>query len=476
MHLKRCVARLDNKYVIKAYKNNDVVYRTISATDLKTNYLNMVHSVTDKDGKSKSYPVFNIVIDADYISNHMAKYHGVDILTNAPNVLSLYRPPMIDEDRIDIPLIEHFIKYFEGRVYNLESLHEEFSAHAYRIRHPNVKIVKMFFHHAEEGGLGKSLLMSGFDTLYPGLSMIGVKSREASSDFAGWMTQYLNIGFEELENDEYRNKFFETFIKQATTRKTSSRRMYQETTEGTYKCIFSVNTNSPDLFGLVRADQPTIERLVIVHFKPIQEGEEDMQEFIRSIGFDETLPDFHERMHVFAASFYHYLKHIYKNPFIDDFEKWSPERYYGADKDQIIQRMRLNSDRLPMRFIQQLEINNITHLKHYSFDSYNPFNILVRKARTHRIFVGNAVLESSFNEFIKSLPAGSREKRMYTVASVKDELKRSLGWTDDKIEAGHGLSVDEAEYDKWKQSLADSEDEDDDNDTSDTSSTIISTD
>lgn len=388
--------------------------------------------------------------------SELKAYNDVDIFSDDPTILSLYVPPTCDAP--DVSMIESYIKDMQTRFYNPEAFNELLATHAFRLRHPNVNIVKFFIFFSIAGKTGKTSLMEQIDLLYPNLSMIGVKSKNVQSEFTGWMVRYLNIGFEELENEEYRNKFFETFLKQITTRKTSVRNLYENVTTGINRAIVSINTNSPDLFGMIYGDQALLSRMVILDFKP-PVSKEDGLTFKRKYGFDDTAPDYRARLNLFAASFYYYLRYVYVIP--SDF---TPERYDGEDKMKVIQRLRQNSQRLPMRFIKMLKFNTHNPLVN------DPYQVLeihrTKKPVEEHVFVSDEQLASAFQKYLSSGFASPKERSMYSVNSVFQELEKSLGWVRKRYKSNTlvGYDILKANYDKWRESLQVDEVEDDDED------------
>ena len=344
-------------------------------------------------------------------------YKDVDLFSNNPQVLSLYIPPHCDEP--NDAMIESYIKDMETRFHNPEAFHELLATHAFRLRHPNVNIVKFFMLFSVLGGTGKSTLQEHIDMIYGNLSMVGIKSETIRSDFTGWTTQYLNLGFEELQNDEYRNKFFETFLKQITTRKTSVRNMYEDVHAGTNRAIVMLNTNSPDLFGMIYGDQALLSRMVILDFKPPVSIAE-RQAFKRKYGLDDTADNYEQTKNVFAASLYHYLRYKYPIP-----DSYTNERYDGADKERILQRLRCDSQRLPMRFIRHLKLKPEVYTE-------NPYAILEvhtsKKPVEEHVFASEERLATAFQKYLSSGYASPKERSMYSVNSVFQELEKSLGW------------------------------------------------
>ena len=130
----------------------------------------------------------------------------------------------------------------------------------------------------------------------------------------------LMIHMEEAESENYRNKNMERVIKRLTTIAGSSRGMYKETESARNQAIVGFNTNQNELYGLVRADQATLSRLVIIEFKPKP----------KDLNWDEIKDKFINQKD-FAYSLYKYL--------LEDFEipkTFNTCRYVSIDKDEFI--------------------------------------------------------------------------------------------------------------------------------------------
>ena len=466
--LKSCVAIGARKgFIIKQYnpETNSFNYRTYTITALAER-LNLTFNieVSSTTVNKKTHETKTEIVEIPYspmkdlksnFRSELLAYKDVDIFSSNPQVLSLYFPPRCDEPNDS--MIADYIKDMEQRFTNPEAFHELLATHAFRLRHPDVNVVKFFVLFSVLGKTGKTTLMEHIDLLYPNLSIIGVKSKTVTSEFTGWMTNYLNIGFEELENDEYRNKFFETFLKQITTRKTSVRNVYENVTTGTNRAIVMINTNSPDLYGMIYADQALLSRMVVLDFKP-PVSIEDGKAFKKKYGFDDTADDYKDRLNLFAASFYHYLRYVYPIP-----EGFTTERYDGKDKYEIIQRLRQNSQRLPMRFIKKLSIKPEQYTE-------NPYAILevhrTKKPVVEHVFVSEEKLAIAFQKYLCSGFVSTKERGMYSVNSVFQELEKSLGWCRKRYKSNTiaGYDILKVDYDKWisEQSIPTEEDESED--------------
>jgi hypothetical protein len=100
------------------------------------------------------------------------------------------------------------------------------------------------------------------------LSKCGAKVENIEDQFNSWQSKMLMVHIEELQKENYQNHHFEATVKQLTTKESSSRAMHCEAAQSVNQAIWGCSTNKSDLYGLIRADEATIQRLAILHFKP----------------------------------------------------------------------------------------------------------------------------------------------------------------------------------------------------------------
>ena len=237
--------------------------------------------------------------------------------------------------------------------------------------------------------------------------------------------------------------------------------MYSDTTTGEYKCIVTLNTNSEDLYGLIRADEATIQRLVILHFKPAVAAVE-ANTFAQEFGLDDSADDYQDKRNLLAASLYHYLRYTMQLP-----TDYRAKRYYGEDKYQIIRKLRENSCRVPMRFVRTLTLSPYKH-------AAGSGGALLQQRKcggVEQIFAPLQDLEKAFTNYLTT-HATSKERQMYSVTSVVDELTKTLGWSAKRYEHNTllGYQTPATNYQEWVKSnadaaaVADEEDEESDDD------------
>jgi len=256
------------------------------------------------------------LLERTTFTRSLAKYMGVELMSNNPLTLQLWHPPKGSYDR---QLAIDFIDFMKTRVLNEKPLMEEFYSHAYRFRHPEVFIEKFFIHFEEGGHAGKSFLPACLAKMYGrDFYNIAVDSNQLTKDDKNaWQERMLLLWAEEVQNDKYRNEDMEKTIKLMITPEGSFRDMYKTAKSGEKHFIAGMNSNKPDLYGLIRADDATITRLVIVEYKPNPKRDIPWAKYVKKFLQDPN----------FGYSLYKYLAEEIEIP--DDFD---PCRYYSQEK------------------------------------------------------------------------------------------------------------------------------------------------
>ena len=457
--LVKCVAISQTGYIVKYKVGESFRYKEITPNELKNQldglgfYKKELTKIDPKTGEEKKemltlpYKAYEDI--RGILRPHLAYFHRTELFSDDEGVLSRYVPPMGEAND---ELAKKFITFFENRVNNPEALHDLLSSHAYRLRHPSAKIEKCFISYSPEGNSGKTFLASVIDMLYPDLSVLGARENEAKSEFNGLLYDNLNVNFEELENENYRNQFFEIFLKQSTGRKGIVRRMYHDAESAEIKAIVSLNTNSKDLYGLINADSATISRLCILSFKPAI-SKSEWTEFKKSVGLDDSADNYNKTKNAFAAAFYHYLRHSYEIK-----ADFSPCRYDGDDKYDIIQQLRKNSVKLPGRFVRCLMTQ-----KEFNEDSEETQYTIIKKMSDKKrgvvMFVSTSEINKYWGYYVKDLPKNDVGK--YTSQSAIDDLQR-LGWEYKKTNTLRGYIINEEKYNEWREEINKATDDEDD--------------
>ena len=220
----------------------------------------------------------------------------------------------------------------------------------------------------------------------------------------------------------------------------------------------SVNTNSPDCFGVVRSDKPTLERCVFIEFLP--NSGVNWDEMRDKFGLNDKDSNYEEKFKAFCAAFYQYLRYDYVNPYCPNMMNWNPQRDRSEGKWNIVAEMRKKSERLPMRFIKTL--CTVDEYNAHTDDTQTPIVELKTGKKVGRFaFILLAKLTEKWNNYVEALPSSNREKRMYTIGSVREELENGLGWQCKKLNMGSGYMLSEEKYKQWRQTIDCKEDDDD---------------
>ena len=284
--LSKCVAiNTFGGYIVKQYKDtacHDIVYREVKdikslgvvlgctkcKIELNESDKQQLKNQKKKVENSKSYSPISI-IQKSCVAERLVYFNGTSIFTDSNEVLQLFRPPSACE--YDKVLIEDYMRFIESRVIHPEALREEFASHAYRFRNKRAFIEKFFIHYDPAGQSGKSFIFNAFEQIYGKDYAINADPKKILNDqFDSWKTKKLLVWMEEAEPNKRQTMNYDEMkaaVKRLTTRSTAARGMYEENKSAENAAIVGFNTNDETLFGLVRADQATIDRLVIIEFK-----------------------------------------------------------------------------------------------------------------------------------------------------------------------------------------------------------------
>ena len=335
--LSRCVAiHLGKGYIVRTLKDGKITNECVSRTTFQQNYkINVEYRPTEAEKQKMkdnhhavkdtiSSDTYKLVISPKF-KNYATKYKDVSIMSNDKEILSMYRPPAKTQYKPD--LIEEWMQFYYDVLYNEEPFTELLDSLAARFRNPNTFIEKFFINYGK-GHNGKSFLTYCLSLLFPNYSNVAVQLEQIENDmFNAWLTENLLVWLEEAQQTNYQTKNLDQRIKQLTTKTISVRGMQKQTRSARNWAIMGMNTNSKDLYGLVRGDEALIERLVILHFK-----DDVDRKYI-----DTTCATFANDP-CFAYSLWYYL--MYEHPISDGF---SPVRYHGKEKREFIQRAKVEA-------------------------------------------------------------------------------------------------------------------------------------
>ena len=337
--LSKCIAfNTKGGFIKKTKVRYDIAYEYITARTLAKEANIKVKIQTTEEEKEKmraqkkKIQDFKLVNSWELIQEANAegklnKYIGMTLTpikydeTDEGESLWKYRPPV--KRNYNKAIVEEWLEFMKSRVVHEKALMEEIYSHAYRLRNPHAFIEKFFIHYGKKNS-GKSFLAATLAAIYPSLSNVGVKEAQLKDVFNSFMSEKLHIHIEELENEQYQNKYIETLVKQYTTKNGSARVMYKGTEEVINCAIIGMNTNDPKLYGFVRTDDDAaLDRLVIIEFKPSNMTKKQFRD----------KAEYFLGNRDFSYSLYKYLLEELEIP--DDF---TVSRYEVAEKNEFILR------------------------------------------------------------------------------------------------------------------------------------------
>lgn len=449
-NLRSCIARTTKGFIIKRQMENSWRYEMVPMSQAKTLFGFMVpievptETVVNKQVvkfNKKEYKSLFAVLTNPLLAPQLAFYNDLELMSSDPNILSAYVPPQGDYDD---EFAKELIEFMRSRVRNKRAFDDEISSHAYRLRHPEAFIEKCYVHHSTQGKTGKSFLVETLSLLYPHLANVGVKHTQLTENCSGWSVDYLMINVEELEGTEYVDKKFAGTVKQMTTRNTSVRKMYHDTTSGKNNAILSLNTNQADLYGLATTnDEAVVTRLCILMFeKPLTDQEWDAA-FCR-LGIHESKPGFQQNRAKMASSLYHYLKHTYQ--IVDGY---TPSRYNHPEKQDVLRELREKCSSLPLRFInclaKETEESDSIESQYKVFEMY-------RDKRSKSNEVKRVVaMKLRLNNAWKSFMEGRRgSQSTYSFEKSVEPLLLHIGFKETRIARGLAwVCEDVAKFNDW---------------------------
>jgi hypothetical protein len=152
------------------------------------------------------------------------------------------------------------------------------------------------------------------------------------------------MGIEEAEQGKtnYQDKTMHRIVKLLTSSgEQTVRGMYKESIAANMNLIINMNTNVPDLYGLVRGDSALIQRLVILNYKPIGDKRDWLHE----------RAEYFMKNPNFAYSLYHYLSVVHEIP-----QSFSSCRYFGQDKFDFIAKAQMDNKNVVEEWLKEYNI------------------------------------------------------------------------------------------------------------------------
>ena len=439
-----CIARTPHGYIIrKSDKHGNYRYQALSKSDASKLFDVPItfRITTETSSGSKTTRTEKTIqkslyqyINTPATSPPLKFYRELTLLSDESDVLSDYVPP---QGEVDLKFAEDLIAFMRSRVKNKRAFDEEISSHAYRLRHPGAFIEKCFIHHCIEGNSGKSFIAGMLAEMYPRLADVAVKHHQLMETFSGWAQDYLMIHVEELEGSEYADKKFAQTIKQITTRNTSSRKLYKDTVAGENHAIVGLNTNQPDLYGLINPNDPAlISRLVILLFEdPL--SPQQWREEMRKLYICKDEPEYSKNYKKIGASLYYFLKDHYT--IID---KYNPSRYYEPEKLEVLKQLRSTTASVPERFMNSLGKMDDKQFEEHGYQVFEMYRDKRCKDDTpKRVIASHKDLSNAWMSFMSSRQGSqakysfekSVESRLTDIGFVQTRIAKGMVWVCENI-------------------------------------------
>ena len=441
------------------------------------------HSITDKQGRSKTKNVdinvkpYELVSSQEFQAN-MAYFDSMSLVSSSPGVLQMFIPPRINDATDEMKqwmnsMAKDIVEMFTNLVdpLCLPSWNEELYSIAYKVQHPHEFVTKFFIHYGD-GDNGKSLWCKLLSMMFLGYSNVGISDEQADGKFTGYLEDYLLEWFEEIENSNYQNERFEKFIKRLTTETVSFEKKGVDPHAGLFRALIGMNTNQPDLYGLVRSKKATRSRLVAVYFSKGM-SQEQWQSKLSRFGIERGNRNKYKNQFIVGASLWAYFESM-EIP-----KTFYPDRYNGEDRDKLFEKLRAFRASGPDKFLNWLNSQN-QHIKHgiegrkgdrkgkkytqiqrsalqYMFDKYiqkatgiqsnlsletvtkRMEELGFRLIKPHNAYTYD-IDEDLWNNYLSNYePEAIDDKDAEDDASARDELDDLYGSTNTKNEYDHGV-------------------------------------
>jgi hypothetical protein len=133
--------------------------------------------------------------------------------------------------------------------------------------HKHVKATRFYVLFDQWGNAGKSFTSATVAKIFGQYSMINITPSAVKDQFNDWIAKKLFLTFEEAETENYTNNQMSTFVKRFTNIDFASRAMHKSTTDTKNYAIGSLVTNDAGLYGLLRSEEATQRRLVVMIYK-----------------------------------------------------------------------------------------------------------------------------------------------------------------------------------------------------------------
>ena len=430
--LKQCVAvnlsggfivKFEDKYELMKLsditREHDLIF-TLKSTEQE------IEEMKEKHKKVKdTYDIsLKLLLTKQCYLCQLKQYKKVELWSSDKHVFSSFKGPI--ESQLNLDLVHRFINYFKSNVVHIEPFNELLDSISYTLKN-NGELVRKFFVLYGKGHNGKTCLADKLADMFCDCGMVAAQTQFTDDKFNGYAENLLFKWIEEAELD-YKKGVLSNHIKLATSKVAARRGMMKELKRGANKGINGMNTNRADLNGLIQAEEAVLQRLVIIEFKD-ECNTDEIDSISASILKNEAS---------FNYSLFYYFTCIHKIN-----KSYSPERYFGKEKNEYITKQQKKNPNMVMRWlIDEFEnISNIGHVK--DVEGY---------------YIINNEGTRSYNKYIK-------DNGTIGCVSTKwrDELL-NIGWnekshTTNDIYAKHFMFINKDVFDSWLASNTHDEDE-----------------
>ena len=450
--LVKCVALVGTKFVIR--KSEDIAgcmvpfYKLCSRKELFDSILNSVikfeetQTETTKSGTITKQIIIehkpiNWLNDVEF-QGKLAHYDTMSLVSYSHKILQKFIPASIKNDEhreTQLKMAKYIIDLFSSMVddRSKKSWEEEVFSIAYKVQHLSEFICKFFVHYGE-GDNGKSLWCKFISWMFPGCSNPGISDNQSESRFNGYLCEYLFEWFEEIENENYQNRKFETFIKRITTETISSEKKGVDPKADLFRSLIGMSTNQSDLYGLVRSHHAVQTRLVPIYFSKSL-TQEEWQNVLKPLGVERGNPNKIHNQYLVGAALWEYFKQMQ-----------IPSTYYPdrcnnpQERDELFEFLRGKRATGPDKFMLYLN------------ESYNAFDRVKgqRGSRKDKIFIRirEGQLKELYRKYMREEATGIQQKLAYeTIINRLIELKF-------EIKHPQGYKTYELDEESWQKYLS----------------------
>ena len=346
--------------------------------------------------------------------------------------LGLFIPPMKTD--YDDSVAQEWIKFMMKRI--RPKYHNAFIDFLYSLRYRLITgeptPAKFYVAFGKYGGEGKSFLSACMRLLFGDEAYMVVNREQYADKFDSYKKRLGFICIEEAESaDKTLDTRFATALKLQTTPNGSVRGMGRENELVTNYAITLVNTNQYRLNGLVYAEKPVLDRLVVINFAKPNASDEEWEDAKRLAIKD---ADFAYNLWRYLVSNDGFIKYEGKD------YKYSSERYYGKEKDEYVTNAVNKIDKIAAEIASKARYVNEVY---DSFcddidedDSKDVNRILEYCPSLNMSYVDFKTIDHHFNTYIKLANNKKVNRRMV------DDVMIKLGWRwSDYIKLSNGSHI-----------------------------------